>query len=117
MSRAVRRAADEQGEEELAELRRDKRRLEMEVEILKQAGRVLRSSNVSPKLVFPLVRELADDNIDVAVAWIGGGRTHGVRSRSPTGCGSSSPMRVHAVQRGDGVARQVTGAGGSLRRC
>jgi hypothetical protein len=55
---------------ELAELRRDKRRLEMEVEIL-PGGRVLRPGECSPKLVFPLVRELADDNLDVAVAcWV-----------------------------------------------
>jgi len=31
-------------------------------------GRVLCPGECSPKIVFPLVRELADDNIDVAAA-------------------------------------------------
>ena len=46
---------------ELAELRRDKRRLEMENRDPEAGGRVLRPGERSPKLAFRLVRELADD--------------------------------------------------------
>jgi transposase len=52
---------------ELAELRKDKRRLELEVEILKRAAAYFPGER-SPKLIYPLVRELADDDIDVSVA-------------------------------------------------
>ena len=54
---------------ELVELRRRNRVLEMEVEILKRAQeRVLRQGERAPKIGFRLVRELAADGFDVAVA-------------------------------------------------
>ena len=56
---------------ELVELRREKRRLEMEVEILKRAAAYFAPREHPPKLAFPLVGELADDpdiHVDVAVA-------------------------------------------------
>jgi transposase len=48
---------------ELAELRRDKRRLEMEVEILKRAGPRTSLVRTFSQTSLSLVRELADDNI------------------------------------------------------
>jgi hypothetical protein len=38
------------------------------VEILKRAAANFAPGEYSPKLIYPLVRELADDQIDVAVA-------------------------------------------------
>ena len=69
--------ADERGSEtrltdgekrELTQLRRDKRRLELEVDILKRAAAYFTRENMSLGLIYPLVHELADDKIDVAVA-------------------------------------------------
>lgn len=52
---------------ELVELRRQKRVLEMEVEILKR-DRLLRSGERPAKVIFPVVRELVEDGIPVATA-------------------------------------------------
>jgi putative transposase len=53
---------------ELADLRRRTRQLELENDILKRAAGVFRAGERPPKVIFPLVRELADDGIPVAVA-------------------------------------------------
>jgi transposase len=46
---------------ELVELRREKRRLEMENGILKRAAAYLRARGHPPKMIYPVVRELAVD--------------------------------------------------------
>jgi hypothetical protein len=51
---------------EFAELRRRNRLLEQESEILRRAA--ARAGECPPKVIFPLVRELADDGVPVAVA-------------------------------------------------
>jgi transposase len=51
---------------ELAELRKKTRRLETENEIFKRAAAYFRAGERPPKVIYPLVRELADD-FDVAV--------------------------------------------------
>jgi transposase-like protein len=53
---------------ELAELRRRNKQLEIENDILKRAAAYFARENVLPKIVFPLVRELADDRIPGAEA-------------------------------------------------
>ena len=56
---------------ELAELRRDKRRLELEVEILKRAAAYFLPKEYSPKLIYPW-SVLADDEMDSLKPPLGG---------------------------------------------
>jgi putative transposase len=52
---------------EPAKLRRDKRRLELENEILKRAAAYFARENVPPIMIYPVVRELSADHIPLAV--------------------------------------------------
>jgi transposase-like protein len=53
---------------ELAALRRDKRRLEVENEILRRAAAYFRPGECPPKMIYPVVAELAADRIPVAIS-------------------------------------------------